>query len=392
MANVKAIHGDSREKLKEIPDNSIDSCVTDPPYSLVSIQKRFGKPSSAPPKSGGATGVYTRAAAGFMGQSWDTGEVVHDPVFWAEIHRVLKPGAHLLAFAGTRTYHRMTCAIEDGGFEVRDMISWVYGVGFPKSHDISVAIDKTRTDETAAWSGWGTSLKPALEPIVLARKPLSEPTIAANVLKWGAGALNIDASRIETGENLNGGAYAKVGNRTGRWPANVCHDNSDEVLALFPDTGKSTGGRITNISKTSEIYGGGKGLGQRDLTADDVRGDPGFGDTGSAARFFYSAKASKADRIGTNHPTVKPVSLMRWLCRLITSPNGTILDPFAGSGTTGIAAMADGFDAILIEREAQFYADIQHRLKHFSKNDCDPFIDGGNNKEEAQLPLFAPQS
>lgn len=404
---VRAIHGDSREVLKTLADNSIDAVVTDPPYALVSIVKRFGKPGSAPAKGNDA---YVRASQGFMSQTWDTGETAFDPDFWREVYRVLKPGAHVVAASGTRTYHRLACAVEDAGFEIRDMVSWLYGSGFPKSHDVSKGIDKAlgrerakvrvaapknppnlvggvhngsdrpwRTeaadrgfheavsDEAVSWQGWGTALKPACEPWVLARKPLSG-TVAANVLAHGTGALNIDGCRVGlrekpkvTDPKRTSNTYGEIDSPGGkllpdaRWPANVVTDGSDEVVAAFPSApGQQrpvTGDERAHC--TSNAYG------------DFGRTDGGFeprGDVGSASRFFYTAKADSADRLGSKHPTVKPISLMRWLCRLVTPPGGLILDPFAGTGTTGLAAMGEGFDAILIEREAEYFADIERRL------------------------------
>jgi DNA modification methylase len=392
--------GDCRDILKTLPDNSIDSVVTDPPYEL-----------------------------GFMGKKWDNTGIAYDTSMWAEVLRVLKPGGHLLAFGGTRTYHRMVVAIEDAGFEIRDSIHWIYGSGFPKSLDVSKAIDKTngepdrlhkftawmrttglnrskcselvrpfaKNDETAAamaqhyysdkqqpaiptaaiwqvirphiadvpdwvdklvarieaerevvgkakgtypvdhinasnfaqgaqgrvqlditvpatdaakqWEGWGTALKPAHEPIVVARKPLNG-TVAANVFQYGTGALNIDACRI--------------GDPPGRWPANVIHDGSDEVTAMFPD---------------------------------------------DTHRFFYAAKATRAERNAentttNNHPTVKPITLIRYLLRLVTPPNGTTLDPFAGSGTTLAAAIHENLHAIGIELTPEYHPIIQARIQH----------------------------
>jgi site-specific DNA-methyltransferase (adenine-specific) len=223
---VTVHHGDSREVLKGLADASIDSCVCDPPYALVSIGKRFGAASAAPAKSSGASGVYARASAGFMGQQWDTGETAFDPAFWAEVWRVLKPGAHIVAFSGTRTYHRMACAIEDAGFEIRDQLAWAYGSGFPKSHN-----------QKGEWQGWGTALKPAWEPIALARKPLAG-TVAANLAGHGVGALNIDGCRVARDDKtpfpvgatsadgsikteLHSKPRAGDGSPSGRWPANV---------------------------------------------------------------------------------------------------------------------------------------------------------------------------
>lgn len=376
--SVTVHHGDSRDVLKTLPDASVDSVVCDPPYALVSIGKRFGAENAAPAKVG-ASGAYARASAGFMGQKWDTGETAFDPAFWVEVKRVLKPGGHLIAFSGTRTYHRLACAIEDAGFEMRDMIAWLYGSGFPKSHNVG---KKTEREEDA---GWGTALKPALEPVVLARKPLIG-TVAANVLKHGTGALNIDASRIGTdggtkkpeghakedsrgtfGHGLNSkGAFEIVPIDKGRWPANVIHDGSEEVTGAFDIAGVRTSGTWDgNRTKPKEnaVYG-------KYGTAADA---PLQGSSGSAARFFYSAKADAADRCGSKHPTVKPVDLMAYLVRLVTPPGGVTLDPFAGSGSTGMACIREGFDCILIEREAQYVADIHRRIAHVSGEDAPLF-------------------
>ena len=341
MSDVSLETGDCLAVLKTYPDNSMDSCVTDPPYGL-----------------------------SFMGKKWDYDVPSVD--IWKEVYRVLKPGAYLLAFAGTRTQHRMAVNIEDAGFEIRDMIAWMYGQGFPKSHNL----DGDR-------QGWGTALKPAMEPITMARKPL-EGTVASNALKHGTGAINIDGCRIETADNLNGGAYAEEGGRgesqslhggsgmnqpgktvgkafvqpIGRFPANVIMDEeAGKVLDEQSGVSTSAGGRTANISKTSKIYGGGKGLGQ-EINAGDVRGDPGFGDTGGASRFFYCPKTNKKDRgEGNDHPTVKPTDLMRYLVRLVTPPEGIVIDPFMGSGSTGKAAVLEGFAFIGIDRE-QAYVDI----------------------------------
>lgn len=388
MSPLTLHHGDCLAVLPTIAENSLDACVTDPPYGLE-----------------------------FMGKDWDHG--VPGVPFWREIIRVLKPGAHLVAFGGSRTYHRMAVAIEDAGFEIRDSLMWLYGSGFPKSMDVSKAIDRADgakreryarpalggsfsddggttygtalvnepiTDAAREWEGWGTALKPAFEPIVLARKPLSEKTVAANVLRWGTGALNIDGCRVETSDKLGGGktnanyvgcndgwrrpfqddtAYMaerakieaeKVANAEtlGRWPANVVHDGSDEVVRAFPNaSGAVAPVRGTEISaKTDSVYGAYAGRSASD------RRDGG----GSAARFFYCAKASKEDRAGSKHPTVKPIRLLCWLARMVTPPGGVILDPFAGSGTTAAAAVAERFGALLIEQEAEYAADIRRRI------------------------------
>lgn len=444
---MKLYNDDCLNVLKTLDENSVDSVVCDPPYGL-----------------------------NFMGKHWDKG--VPDAFVWEQVYRVMKPGAHLLSFGGTRTYHRMACAIEDAGFEIRDCIMWVYGSGFPKSMDVSKAIDKAgggsvmhidaqrafanaqrafakeirskreqrgvsrkelaswfpqyaevtknwerlddgfrvpterdyeilverlgiaddwreqvraedkriamskgqdrRGDGTVyglghpgkeyqattnlakQWEGWGTALKPACEPIVVARKPLSEKTVAANVLKWGTGALNIDASRVGTGDDRIAGG--KSGSKPGlyedgfhsermarptggRWPANLIHDGSDEVVELFPD-------RKTN-------------------------------DSGSAARFFYCAKASKKERGEFNtHPTVKPIALMKYLVTMVTPPGGTVLDPFMGSGTTGLAC-GDQFEFIGIELEKDHY---EIALKRFGQNETVDEVE--DDKKEVTLDDF----
>jgi DNA modification methylase len=578
--------GDCMDVIKALDDNSIDACITDAPYALVSIVKRFGKTSQADntqtsDRSRKGADGYTRLAKGFMGKEWDNGATAFAIEFWVEVLRVLKPGAHVIAFGGTRSYHRLACAIEDAGFEIRDMLSWNYGSGFPKSHNIGKSLDakkercscgsdlrglrqkldaqkpfsgdqeqdmrpyvcgsndwdleqrtagravnsmrdlredgasasvssqeergdvlqsvlpqqefcrpssplcgewtgdqttgerfnrnpqpglegrsdlpqetgqlreceirslpagiypdvasgrlrdgasardgkmdrppadaggmrssqrscaaeqskvepgalarQSKPQERGAWDycercgkpiipdGIGTALKPAHEPICLARKPLSEGTVAANVLRWGTGAINVDATRIETDDRLlvkgnssesgiSKGIYGSqssrdtkmgAGQSLGRWPANICHDGSAEVLAAFPDSagqqGKTSGRKPSDAAGQNGIYG---------RMARVEGGDP-RADSGSASRFFYSAKADADDRLGSKHPTVKPVDLMQWLCRLVTPPGGTILDPFAGTGTTGEAAWRECFNAVLIEREAEYCADIARRM------------------------------
>ena len=421
---MKLLHGDCREMLKQLPDASVDSIVTDPPYEL-----------------------------GFMGKSWDSTGVTYDVSVWQECLRVLKPGGHLLAFGGSRTYHRLAVAIEDAGFQIRDQIMWVYGSGFPKSLNISKAIDKaagaerevtglrkvspsdlgqnsgwnaldtssgeykytsSATDEAKQWDGWGTALKPAHEPIVMARKPL-DGTVANNVLTHGTGGINIDASRVgrvEGDNSVAGNRTATFGtqevlsggdgsggwsqNEQGRFPANFIHDGSDEVLELFPDSkGMATQRSNANI----KVYGGNSLL-ESSTTFPDVR--QGFNDNGSAARFFYCAKAGKAERNAgldpdlfplqnytdankmggagdtmltgsgnprdgrkhNNHPTVKPLALMQYLVRLVTPPNGTVLDPFAGSGTTLVAATMEKFDCIGIEMTDEYLPIIEARVAH----------------------------
>lgn len=352
--------GESKEELAVwVADNSVDAIVTDPPYGL-----------------------------SFMGKKWDYNVPGVD--VWRECLRVLKPGGYLLSFFGTRTYHRGVVNIEDAGFEIRDQIGWAYGSGFPKSHN-------------GEWGG--TALKPAWEPLVMAQKP-REGTVEANWQKWGTGALNIDRCRVETTDNLNGGAYAETGRRTesqslhggsgmnvpgkttgrefvqptGRWPANLIHDGSDEVLETFPQAP----GQMADVStsapspKTSNVYGRMRREGEASANSEN-EGEVGFKmkpgarrlDTGSAARFFYCAKASKSDRGADNkHPTVKPTDLMRYLCRLVTPAGGVVLDPFMGSGSTGKAALLEGFKFIGIDREAEYVAIARQRLKEIQL--CQP--------------------
>jgi DNA modification methylase len=426
---IELLHGDCLDRLCELPDCSVDACVTDPPYGL-----------------------------SFMGKAWDYDVPGAD--VWREVLRVLKPGGHLLAFAGTRTQHRMAVQIEDAGFEIRDMIAWVYGSGFPKSLDVSKAIDKRKdwslverlageirrarteaglslaqigdatmaatagtygkwyhrgghmffetgrslpsrpeweqlrrvlpiapefvavydeaerevvgtrrdnggrsvaflaangnsghdfnitapaTPEAQQWAGWGTALKPALEPITVARKPF-KGTVAANVLEHGTGAINVDGCR--------------VGGSNGRWPANLIHDGSDEVVGLFPQTAPSSDRpRKNSAAAHNNTASMGKSAGDWITRGHNDAG-------GSAARFFYCAKASKADRgDGNGHPTVKPTELMRYLCRLVTPPGGVVLDPFMGSGSTGKAAVLEGFRFIGIEREAEYLEIARGRIQ-----------------------------
>jgi len=347
------IHGDCLEVLKTLEDNSVDSIVTDPPYEL-----------------------------GFMGKKWDSTGIAYNVELWKECLRALKPGGHLLAFGGTRTYHRMTCAIEDAGFEIRDCIQWIYGSGFPKSLDISKAIDKMAgaerevignatdrrgdgtvyaighsgrltsnmpiTKEAKQWQGWGTALKPANEPIVLARKPLSEKTIAENVLKWGTGGLNIDRCRIGT----EGG-----GTRCNK------RDGLGNCLG-HPDR-KGTAYGVTYHAKESEEV---EGRFPANVILDEEAGkllDEQSGiSKGGASRFFYCAKASKKERgEGNNHPTVKPVSLIKYLVTLVTPPDGVCLDPFIGSGTTAVACINTNRNYIGFEIDPDYYEAALERIR-----------------------------
>lgn len=431
---MKIILGNSLEKLKELEDNSIDSIVTDPPYEL-----------------------------GFMGKKWDNTGIANNVDLWAECLRVIKPGGHLLAFSGTRTYHRMAVAIEDAGFEVRDMIEWVYGSGFPKSLNIGKAVDKFQGNErkvvktidinhlergdknilqqnyvrdvgvfnfenekrnkkdnyttkgTSEWEGWGTALKPSHEPICMARKPLAEKTVAENVLKWGTGGINIDESRVEmidreayeAKQRTFKGATGKVGeaswknssplndpetsienSKLGRFPANLIHDGSPEVEAVFPQVkGKKPFKKLTRYNfGVSDNNSGQK-----------YESQAGLGEIGSASRFFksiiYNPKASKAERnkgceeleekqyshdgrkkeienafqrnksVATNnHPTVKPIALMEYLIKMVTPKGGIVLDPFMGSGSTGVAAKKNGYDFIGIDMTPEYIEIAKARI------------------------------
>lgn len=372
---VRILQGDCRDVMATLAESSVDAIVCDPPYEL-----------------------------GFMGKGWDSTGVANDVRTWAEALRVLKPGGYLLAFSGTRTYHRMVCAVEDAGFEIRDQIGWLFGSGFPKSHN-------------GAWGG--TALKPAWEPICMARKPLIG-TVEANWLTHGTGALNIDGCRVlvegeqrapitgkggmparhDEQEAREAGVVAQA-HALGRWPANVIHDGSYEVLAAFPQAP----GQLANASvnsdarKTSNVYGAMK-RGHEPSAESNNEGTVGFKmkpgarrrDDGSAARFFYCAKADRTDRNdglaglpervtddgrdtpadnayqrgktmrANHHPTVKPTDLMRYLCRLVTPPGGTVLDPFMGSGSTLKAAELEGFNAIGIELDPEYIAIARRRI------------------------------
>jgi DNA modification methylase len=412
--------GNCLDVLKTLPDNSVDSVCCDPPYEL-----------------------------GFMGKSWDGSGIANNPDMWREVLRVLKPGGHLLSFSGTRTYHRQAVAIEDAGFEIRDMVEWVYGSGFPKSLNIGKAVDKLQGNErevvgdlpnardahgknpislqsspnskdnkltkgTSPWEGWGTALKPAHEPICLARKPI-EGTVANNVLKYGTGGLNIDKSRVGTNNEKLGGGGTQVehdgwgkslcsktdsskSEQLGRFPANLLHDGSDEVVREFPNTksGGSAGNR-THPVDGQNCYG-------KYAPIDYPKETSLPASEGSAARFFksflYCPKASKSERdrgcegmeddpmnmyVGAdgkmgmggaslkgehkqpqpkknNHPTVKPLALMKYLIQMITPPGGTVLDPFAGSGSTLVAAKELGFKFIGIEMTEEYIPIIEARL------------------------------
>lgn len=414
MSNkVTLLHGDCLEKLREFPDNSVDSIVTDPPYGI-----------------------------SFMGKKWDYD--VPKVEVWKEVLRVLKPGGHALVACGTRTQHRMAVNLEDAGFEIRDIVAWVYGSGFPKSLNIGRAVDKIQgnkreeinkvfpdgskprqtaghfsigeniqrytkyTKGNSPYEGWGTALKPAMELWTLCRKPLEEKTVAENVLKYGTGGINIDGSRVDAhevitnhsrssesaiskgkyGDSTQQETHQTIGQQLGRFPANLIHDGSDEVLELFPETKSGAVKNFTNNGANQPINLGGGMLKTTE------------GSEGSAARFFYCAKASKSERnrgldgfeekkvhrysekaqgplpqqtpsVGVieknHHPTVKPVKLMQYLCRLVTPKGGTVLDPFAGSGSTGIGAKLEGFNFIGIEREEEYVKIAEARIHAWEK-------------------------
>lgn len=363
--DVRLYHGDCREVMAAMPDASVAAVVTDPPYGIHFMGKtwdQFGGPLGRDHQTGSErsgsmhAGKYDLAPEAMRKfQAWSSS--------WAtEAWRVLKPGGFLLAFAGTRTYHRMACGVENAGFEVRDMLAWLFGSGFPKSLNLD-----------GAWEGWGTALKPGHEPIVMARKPF-RGTVAANVLAHGTGALNIDGCRIEAEQRpkiahdgrdtrtfaeggIRGGYRREGGTDEGRWPANVLLDE-DAAAELDEQSGQLVSGANPTrrgSDKFRSAYG--DFTGQRECEA--ARGV----DVGGASRFYYVAKPSAAERGATNtHPTVKPVDLMRHLVRLVTPPGGVVLDPFAGSGTTLWAARLEGFRSIGIEREPDYLPIIADRL------------------------------
>ncbi|WP_423454302.1 DNA-methyltransferase [Ottowia sp. VDI28] len=392
-------------------DNSVDSIVTDPPYGLTN---NGGGPSAAGKSSPAGRAQAGAARGGFMGMKWDS--AVPPMEVWRECIRVLKPGGYLLSFFGTRTYHRGVVNIEDAGFEVRDQIGWVFGSGFPKSHN-------------GRWGG--TALKPAWEPIVVARKPLIG-TVAENWAEWGTGALNIDGCRIGTDAvgwggsrggsddpTQSGGRNYRLGEGEarpveGRWPANLIHDGSDEVLAAFPTAPGQLADASTNSEarKTQNVYGAlRRGRGDEPSAHSENSGAVGFSmkpgmrrlDSGSAARFFYCAKASRQDRNegmsdpgpqfkkgstlrdaenliangerkGNHHPTVKPTELMAYLCRLVTPAGGVVLDPYMGSGSTGKACMQEGLRFIGIERESDYIEIARARIERAQRQGHQPSL------------------
>ena len=382
--------GDCIEILRTLPDNSVDSIVTDPPYGIGFMNKEWDNPQKhkeliereakrsqerfeegkSPAKGGFSKGVQPGLAIGGAKEGRWFQEWCE--IWGAECYRVLKPGGHLLSFSAPRTYHRMATAFEEVGFQVRDQIMWVFGSGFPKSHNIGKAIDKMGIDND--WEGWGTALKPAHEPICMARKPLSEKSIAENVLKHGTGGINIDGSRIEMKdkENINfdrprlregsfeesyNGDWSfkdpniKEYNEAGRFPANIMFD--EEAGKLLDE---QSGISITGASKPKQKYDGGN-LGGGNAVKDYPSSK------GGASRFFYCPKVSKKERgDGNVHPTVKPIKLMEYLITLVTPQGGVVLEPFMGSGSTGIAAKNLGMSFIGIEKEQEYFDIAKQRI------------------------------
>jgi DNA modification methylase len=418
--SYNVLQGDCRIVLAEYPENHFDSAVIDAPYGLskepdvVEVLRHWL-----------AGDDFKANGAGFMGKSWDS--FVPGPATWREVLRTLKPGAYAAIFAGSRTQDLMAMSLRLAGFEIRDTALWIYGSGFPKSLDISKAVDarlgaereKVRTPmgttgnkyckglgdprpwmaeaaergyhehdsanpvtaaAAAAWEGWGTALKPAYEPIIIARKPMVG-TVADNVLTWGVGGINVDGCRVAHEEecrmmspsqaNIDNPSekHRQAGQRTavlelkpnGRWPANILHDGSDEVVGLFPDAKGQQGDSTDGQRSQGSVYGAPSDTGKTYPARIDS--------TTSAARFFYCAKASKADRnegLGhlipaNHHPTVKPTDLMRWVVRLVTPPGGRVLDAMAGSGSTGKAAILEGFEVTLIDSEPDYIPIIEGR-------------------------------
>ncbi len=416
MTTITLHEGDNREHLRRLIDQGVrvHAVVTDPPYGLTSIGKRFGADNAAPAKFG-SDGAFARASKGFMGTKWDGTGIERDPEFWRLIHDILLPGGYVLAFSSPRTGHWQACAMETAGFVMHPFLGWLYGSGMPKAHSAAMAIDKSKglkggrgapkssahagwiergrmrggddaeghegwqrawmadeakvadnariyipaCPEAEQWDGWfygGQALKPALEPIYVGQKPFDGKTGPANFLKHGVGAINIAGCMVPR--------LPDPGH-----PSNILHDGSEDVVALFPAT-PGQQGRVTGSEpsgKTNVVYGE---FAERAQSAPRVA-------TGTAAEFFnafewpeivecdpvmYHRKASKADKAGSDHPTGKPVALMRWLVRLVTPPGGIVLDPFAGSGSTAEAARQEGFDCLLMEGEPVFADDIRRRF------------------------------
>jgi len=388
-------YGDCRDILRSLIERGVrvHSVVTDPPYHLESVVKRFGRDNAKGARFG-KDGRFARQSRGFMGRLWDGADkdgtrIAQDPDFWRLVHDILLPGGYALAFSSPRTGHWQAAAMEIAGFILHPFVAWVYGSGFPKGHSAERALGDA--PEAERWRGWyyGTqSRKPAIEPIYVAQKPFSEKNCALNILRHGVGPVNIDGCRVPAeGRPLRVGDYKDTKNNVysgrldgsmaggskaagttdlGRWPANLIHDGSDEVVSLFPDAPGQLAASSTNpnSSKTRNVYG--------HYNVPQASMHP-RKDSGSAARFFesypfdgepliYCSKASRSDRAGSKHPTVKPIKLLQALIRHVTPPHGIVLDPFAGSGTTAEAAIREGVDCILIERDPEYVADIERRF------------------------------
>jgi DNA modification methylase len=421
---MKILNGDSLEVLKAVEDNSFDALVTDPPYGLSQVTPQM----MAECLTAWSTGdTWTpKNKKGFMNKEWDS--FVPQPDLWREVYRVMKPGAYGVVFAGTRTQDLMSISLRLAGFDIRDTIMWIYGSGFPKSHNVALGIDKklghsnrgkaiptasryqasdteernklisnpvgeytSRDDRSKQWVGYGTALKPAYEPIILIRKP-PEGTVADNVLKWGVGGINIDATRIplQKGENTgvtplankvtearrgfrNGSARIGSVNddwKKGRWPANIMLD-AESAQELDQQSGVQKSGTAGSKSRAWGVAG------KPTIGKWEAKGSEGYGDTGGASRFFYTTKANKKEREAglesktdskraNVHPTVKPIDLMRYLVRMVTPPGGIVLEPFLGSGTTLCACALEDVEGFGIEREEEYAEIAKVRIDHWS--------------------------
>ena len=447
----KIINGDSFKVLDTLQENSIDACITDPPYGLTTITKRFGKKDSKPTQFG-KDGSFARLTKGFMGKEWDGSGIEQNVEFWEKVYKVLKPGSYLLAFGGTRTFHRIACAIEDAGFEIRDTIMWLYGSGFPKSHNIGLDIDKKqgcsdrghriatanrnhpdgtlepngenlpkyegRTELGKKWQGWGPALKPAYEPIIVARQPI-EKTVADNVLKYGTGGINIDECRVGN-DVIKGGTMPdldyvgkeqiKIGNghklsfgqienapripyddHVGRFPANVIltYDETDfdEVCGNMPNTNEESVCRYFYCAKASK-----KDRDSGLILFEEKQTTDGCLRTNSESARTFGANSALRKNI---HPTVKPVDLMQYLIRLVTPRGGVIIDPFNGSGSTGKAVAFENrerdadYKYIGIELDKEYCAISESRIDYaINKFQYDILEEIAENEKYGQLSLF----
>jgi len=475
----KLYQGNMLDMREVIEPDSIDSIVTDPPYGLTSIVKRFGSDDAKPSKEIYGGGSFARLTKGFMGKEWDGSGIEYNVEAWKRCYEVLKPGGYLLAFGGSRTFYRIACAIEDAGFEIRDTVMWLYGSGFPKSMNISLAFDKAeglqgqrgvggfnvgglgeqenrksklyigsttdgskqeeyrdaKGENAKKWKGWGTAIKPAFEPIIMARKPFNT-SVTENLKKYGVGGVNIDECRIafngDKWKNQKSGSTAKAfnlneqqreagtgvlagyeceANDNGRFPANVVftYDDKDynEVCGNLPSGGKN-GSIAKRYKMNNQVYG----------EYGECNTWDAYNDSGSAARYFYCAKASKRDRDEgleqmnakkcndgckkeidnafqrgetlrkNTHPTVKPTDLMQYLIRLVTPEGGTVLDPFNGSGSTGKAVMYENKDRnknykyIGIEMTEEYLPIAKARIEYvIDEEEPEPEVEG-------QLTIF----